>query len=96
MRPACSTPHALLPQIASHYTTPAAIDNPCICIDIGSVTNPHTAGTADAVVARFPTLIIGNAISGAPALGMHNAAVLAELYGVDAARLERLRADGVV
>ena len=96
MRPACSTPHALLPQITSHYTTPAAVGNPCICIDIGSVTNPPTAGTADAVVARFPTLIIGNAISGAPALGMHNAAVLSELCGIDAAGLEQLRADGVI
>lgn len=90
MRPACSTLHALLPQIASHYTTPAAIGNPCIGIDIGSVTNQPTAGTADAVVARFPTLIIGNVISGTQALGMHNAAVLC---GVDAVELERVRAD---
>ncbi len=56
-------------------------------------------GAIDEVVAGFPILFDGQPlpdVPGAPALGMHNAAVLGELCGVDAEGLERLRAEGIV
>lgn len=59
------------------------------------LTQSPTAGDreAPAVIrsgrAASPTVV-------APSLEMHNAAILAELCGIDAAGLEKLRADGVV
>ena len=56
-------------------------------------------GAIDEVVAGFPILFDGQPlpdVPGAPALGMHNAAVLGELCGIDAEALERLRAEGIV
>ncbi len=56
-------------------------------------------GEIDEVAAGFPVLFDGQAlpdVPGAPPLGMHNAAVLSELCGVDAAELERLRTEGVI
>ena len=61
--------------------------------------NEIVSGTVDELVPGFPILFNGQPlpdVPGAPALGMHNAAVLAELCGVDAAGLEQLRADGVI
>ena len=56
-------------------------------------------GEVDELVAGFPVLFDGQSlpdVPGAPSLGMHNAEVLGELCGVDAAELERLRVDEVV
>lgn len=57
------------------------------------------SGNVDELVPGFPILFNGQPlpdIPGAPSLGMHNAAILGELCGIDAAELERLRGDGVV
>ena len=54
---------------------------------------------AGEVVAGFPALFDGEPlpdVAGAPALGQHNAEVLAALCGVDAAGLAGLRREGVV
>ena len=64
-----------------------------------AIPNEIVSGTVDELVPAFPILFNGQPlpdIPGAPALGMHNAAVLSELCGVDAAGLEQLRADGVI
>ena len=56
-------------------------------------------GEVDELVAGFPALFDGQPlpdVPGAPSLGMHNAEVLSELCGVDAATLEGLRRDGVI
>ena len=56
-------------------------------------------GEVDEVVAGFPVLFDGKPlpdVPGAPSLGMHNAEVLAQLCGIDAEGLERLRREGVV
>ena len=56
-------------------------------------------GEVDEVVAGFPVLFNGRPlpdVPGAPSLGMHNAEVLGNLCGVDAAELDRLRDAGVI
>ena len=64
-----------------------------------AIPNAVVSGAVDELVPGFPILFNGQPlpdVPGAPSLGMHNAAILAELCGIDAAGLERLRADGVV
>lgn len=64
-----------------------------------AIPNAIVSGAVDELVPGFPILFNGQPlpdVPGAPTLGMHNAAILAELCGIDAVGLERLRADGVV